>query len=137
MNNNEIRLSILVQYYRAAFNGKGYGEEEENDELEGISSVVINANRIYLIDKQLINGSKNYYSGRVMAIGTDITAHGMDIVEKIMDDSLEDIDQKYASEIQMESQTDKKLDKFYEKCIKITPICETVGKIAGTIFSAL
>ena len=137
MNNNEIRLSILIQYYRAMFNGKVYGKREENEELEGISSGVINANMIYLIDKQLINGSKQYYNKGIGVTSVDITALGMDIVEEIMDKSLEKIDQTHAAEIQMESQTDKKLDKFYEKCIKIAPMCETVVRIAGAIFSAL
>ena len=134
MNNNEIRLSILIQYYRAAFNGKGYGEREENGELKKISREVIKANMVYLIDKQLINGSKQYYNKGIGVTSTDITALGMDIVEEIMDKSLEKIDQTHAAEIQMEPQTDKKLDKFYEKCIKIVPMCETVVNIAGTIF---
>lgn len=135
MNNDEIRLSILIQYYKAMFNSGGYGRDEKNDELKEISSNVINANMVYLIDKQLINGSKDYVSSGVIVTPADITARGMDVVEKIMKDSLESIDQKYASEIQKESQTDKKLNVFYEKCIKIYPMCETVVKIASIIFS--
>jgi len=137
MNNDEIRLSILFQYYRAAFNGKGYGSREENPELKDIPYEVTTPNLAYLVDKNLINGSKSYTSGGVHVSTSDITAWGMDIVEKIMNDSLDELEQDVSSEIRKEDLTNKKLEKFYEKCVKVAPMCEVAVKVAGMVFANL
>lgn len=137
MNNDEIRLSILSQYYRAAFNGKGYGREEENPELEGIPDAIINANTIYLIDKRLINGDKRYIGSGPIASPSDITAWGMDVVENIMNKSLNEMNNKVSKEIEKTDSTAGKFSKFYEKCIKVAPMCETAVKAAHLIFSSL
>lgn len=137
MNNDEIRLSILFQFYRAAFNGKGYGDREENPELKDIPHEVITPNLIYLVDKNLINGKKYYTSGGVHASTSDITAWGMDIVEKIMNNSLDELDQEVTSEIKKEESTNKRLEKFYEKCVKVVPMCEVAVKVAGMVFANL
>ena len=137
MNNDEIRLSILFQYYRAAFNGKGYGDREENPELKNIPREVITPNQVYLVDKNLINGKKLYTSGGVSVSTSDITAWGMDIVEKIMNKSLDELDQDVSSEIMKEDLNNKKLDKFYEKCVKVALMCDIAVKVAGIIFSGL
>ncbi|MHB8545211.1 MAG: hypothetical protein ACYDAJ_00390 [Nitrosotalea sp.] len=137
MNNEQIRLSILSQYYRAKFNGKGYGEREENPELKNIPRETINANMEYLVDKGLINGKKTYVSGGIMVSPTDITARGMDVVENILKQSLEKLDQNVISEIKKESSTNKKLDKLFEISSKAEPVLEIVVKIAGMIFSNL
>lgn len=138
MNNDEIRLSILAQYYRAMFNGKGYGEREENPELKDIPKNIINANRVYLVDKNLINGQKHYSTnGGVVVTTSDITARGMDVIEKIMNTSLDSIDDSINSEIKQEDSTSKRFEKFYEKCVKIQPMCEIAVKVANTIFSNL
>jgi hypothetical protein len=136
MNNDQIRLSILYQYYRAMFNGQR--DRLENPELKDIPDTVINANLVYLLDKGLINGGKSYSDdGQAYATPIDITARGMDVVENILNQSLEKLDQNVSSEIKKESTTNKKLDKLYEKCAKVEPVLEIVVKIAGMIFSNL
>lgn len=137
MNNDEIRLSILFQFYRAMFNGKSYGMREENTELKDIPRNIINANEIYLVDKNLINGTKTYTSGGVLVSTSDITAWGMDIVEKIMNVSLSKLDTSINLEMEKENSTDKKLQKFYEMCVKSAPMCEVAVKVAAIIFSSL
>lgn len=137
MNNDQIRLSILYQYYRAKFNGKGYGEREENKELKDVPREIINANLDYLVDKGLINGEKTYVSGGILVIGSDITARGVDVVENILNQSLENLEQSISLEIKKENTTNKKLDKLYEICTKAEPVLEIVLKIAGVIFSNL
>ena len=79
MNNDEIRLSILFQYYRAMFNGKGYGTREENPELKDIPNNIIQANELYLVDKNLINGQKAYF--RVLNIENNDVVIDQGIVE--------------------------------------------------------
>lgn len=137
LNNNEIRLSILCQYYRAAFNGKQYGINEENPELKDTPKNIVNANLGYLVDKDLINGTKTYTSGHIIVGATDITAHGMDVVEQIIDESSAELDPSIGAEISKETSTVQKMSRFYEKCVKIYPMCETAVKIAGSVFSSL
>ena len=61
----------------------------------------------------------------------------MDIVEKIMNDSLDELEQDVSSEIRKEDLTNKRLEKFYEKCVKVAPMCDIAVKVAGIIFSGL
>ena len=137
MNSTEIRISILFQYYRAAFNGKGYGEREENPQLTETPKNVINANLNYLIDKGLINGNKHYFNEEIVPITTDITAYGMDVVEKIMENALPELEVEVKTEIESQTQTDQKVNSLYEKCVKIAHMCEVVVNVAGPIFAAL
>jgi len=61
----------------------------------------------------------------------------MDIVEKIMNNSLDELDQEVTSEIKKEESTNKRLEKFYEKCVKVAPMCEVAVKVAGMVFANL
>lgn len=137
MNNDQIRLSILSQYYRAKFNGKGYGSKEENLELKEIPHEIINANLEYLVDKGLINGKKSYTTGGIIVFPSDITARGMDIIEKILNQSLTELDQNISAEIKKESTTNKKLDKLSEISAKAEPVLNILINVAGMIFSNL
>ena len=137
MDNDEIRLSILSHYYRLMFDGKEHERRTNDPELEGVSSIVISANQSYLMDKGLLEGEKIRSRAGMVVFCSGITAWGMDIVEKIMKDSLESIDDSISSEIKKEDSTSKRFDKFYEKCIKVAPIFENVIKIAGPILSNL
>ena len=137
MNNNEIRLSILFQYYRAKFNGKGYGHREENPEIKEIPHEIINANFEYLIDKGLIRGTKSYTTGGIAVFPSDITARGMDIVEKIIDETTTQLESPITTEINKENTTPKKMEKLNEICLKYSAVFDVVVKVAGTIFSNL
>lgn len=137
MNNDQIRLSILSQYYRAKFNGKDFGENEENLELKNIPPETINANLGYLVEKRLINGKKEYTGAGVVIFTSDITAYGIDIVERILNQSLPELDQNVSSEIKQESTTDKKFNKLYEISAKVEPVLNIVINVTGMIFSNL
>lgn len=137
MNNDEIRLSILSQYYRAKFNGKGYGEREENLELKEIPHDIINANLEYLVDKGLINGKKSYTTGGIIVFPSDITARGMDIVEMIVKESLTKLELPIVAEIKNEGTTPKMLEKLNEKCLKYSAVLDIVIKATGMILSSL
>lgn len=137
MDNDQIRLSLLCQYYRAMYNGKGYGQLEENPELVNIPDPIMTANLSYLVDKRLINGEKTYVSGGVIVTTSDITAWGMDVVENILNKTLDQLDQKVSSEINKEESTNKKLDKFYEICVNVQPMYDIAVKVAGLVFQHL
>lgn len=87
MHNDEIRLALLAQYYRAMLANK-CGMPDRNPSLKGISEPVINANMYYLIDKGLIDGTIQYMGSNMLPLPSVITAHGMDVIEEIMDKSL-------------------------------------------------
>ena len=137
MNNDEIRLSILCQHYRAMFNGKSYEIGEENPELGEIPRNIIKANKAYLVDKNLINGRKIYFGKELIVLTSDITAWGMDVVEKIMNTSINELDSSVSTEINQEDSPYKKFEKFCEKCVKSASMCEVVVKVANMIFSGL
>ena len=137
MNNTEIRLSILCQYYKADFNGKGYGSREKNPEIRDVPKEILNANLGYLIEKKLINGKKIYFGRGIVASPTDITDHGIDVVESIMENSLDQLDTKASSDIKKEDSTSKRLEMFYEMCVKAPPMCEIAVKVTGAILENL
>ena len=137
MNNNEIRLSLLCHFYKAKFRGNCFLLEDEDKEIGNIDEMVLEANLGYLVEKNLINGKKRYKDDDVLVITQDITAHGMDVVEKIMDQSLDKLDSSIKLEISKEEFPIKKFDKFYEKCIKSAPMWEVLIKVANGIFPSL
>jgi len=137
-DNDKIRLSILSQFYRAMFNGEGAPNVKDNPELKGIPEPTITANLVYLYDKGLINGKKVHAdNGRVFVFTSDITARGMDIVEMIVNQSIDKLEPPVSVEIKKESSTPKKLEKLNEVSQKYSPIFDVVIKVAGVIFSNL
>lgn len=138
IDNNQIRLSILSQFYMAMFNGEGGPRVNDNPELKGISEPVITANLVYLLDKGLINGEKRYAdSGRAVVFTSDITAKGMDIIESIINQSIDKLEPQISAEIKTENTTPKRFEKLNDVCQKNAPILDVVIKVAGIIFSNL
>lgn len=136
MINTEIRLAILAHYYEALYSEQGMGNEIK--QLKNLSDAEISVNKIYLIDKKLIEGDLEYIdSGRPMVFVSRITAHGMDIVEKIMNESLDEFNPNDRSEMQKEFQTNNRFDKFYKKSIQVGTMIEIVVKVANQILPAL
>ncbi|MGH2613265.1 MAG: hypothetical protein ACRDFB_09515 [Rhabdochlamydiaceae bacterium] len=138
MNDNDrIRLIILYQYYGALFDGQR-GRIDQNSELKDIPYATINANLVWLLDKGLINGQKRYADdGLVHVLSIDITASGMDIVEKILNQSLTALDQNITSEINKESTIDRKFNKLYKISVKAEPVFNILINATGMILSSL
>ena len=138
MNNDEIRLLILCQYYRAKFSGKIDEIKSVNTETKDRDKMARNVNLGYLVDKGLINGKTQYLpNGATIVITRDITAWGIDAVENIIKKSLNDLKPEIRDEIKKAGSTYKMLDKLYEKCIQNVHMCEAVVKAANAIFVAV
>ena len=134
VNNDEIRLSILCQYYRARYSGK---IRPAKLDLDGVDHATVDANMGYLVGKGLINGKTNYTSGGNVFVTTgDITYRGTEVVEDIMKRSLHELEPAIRDEIKGEESDGKMLDKLYEKCVKSAPVCEVVVKVAHAILTA-
>jgi hypothetical protein len=138
MDNDQIRLSILRQFYNSMYTGQGHPNVRNNPELAGILEPVIEANVLYLWDKGLIEGEKVVEDGgRSFVVTSDITSRGMDVVESIVNRSLSEIKPDVSKEIKEETTPNGKLDKLYEACKKATPVAETVMSIVRLILSGL
>ena len=85
MNNQEIRLVLLAQYYQAMFTINECGSLPLDPRLRGILGPVINANKFYLIKKGLIDGRIHNMGPQMYPILSNITVHGMDVIEEIID----------------------------------------------------
>ena len=102
--------------------------------LKGISGPVIYANMYYLIDKGLIDGRILYHGPHMLPIFSKITAHGMDVIEGIMDRSLKTMQTKEAIEITKEHDPSTKFNRFCDMCIRAAPFCEAVVNVARVAF---
>lgn len=92
----------------------------------------------YLLDKGLINGEKRYAdNGRAFVFTSDIAARGMDIVELIVKNSINELEPQISEEIKKEDTTPKRFEKLNDICQKYAPILDVVIKVSGTIFSNL
>ena len=137
MNNDEIRLAILCEFYNALHNEKSYGEINKIEEIKGVPNSIINANLVYLIDKGLIHGEIEYTSSGVIPFGTRITAHGMDIVEEIVKRSEDKVDPKISEELKKKSVTSEKVLKFTELCVRAASMCKTAVEVTHDILIGL
>ena len=134
MDNDQIRFSILCQYHRARFNGES---EPPNLNLEGVDEITKEANLVYLVDKKLINGVKHHSTdGTVSVITYDISYRGIDVIESIMEESLDKLEPSIRNEIKEERGNDKMV-KLYEKIAESASVCDVVMKVAKAAFAAL
>ena len=136
MNNDEIRLSVLCQCYINKFRGKEWNYPHEL-ELQNVDEIARDVNLEYLMDKGLLGGRKTATDTRTLIIVVNITAGGMDVVEDIMKQSLDELEPAIRDEIKGEGSDGKMLGKLYEKCVKSAPVCEAVTKVAHAILAAL
>lgn len=136
VNNDEIRLSVLCQCYINKFKGEGWNHPYKL-ELPDVDEITRDVNLEYLMEKDLLRGSKTVAGARTMIISVNITAGGMDVVENIMKQSLSKLESGVRSEIEKEGDDGKMLGKLYEKCVKSAPVCEAVTKVTHAILAAL
>ena len=134
VDNHEIRLVLLAQHYRAMFESNECGSLPPDPQLKGISRAVINANMYYLIDKGLMDGRVQYQGPHMFPFFSKITAHGMDVIEGIMDKSLQAMRTREAIEISKEHDPGTKFGKFYDLCMRAAPFCDTVASVARAAF---
>ena len=87
MNNKEIRLEILLDYYVAERSQTRY-TEQNNERLREIDAQRYNFNFGYLIKRKLIEGSVHYGTRGIpkYAATGGITANRIDVVEHFVDE---------------------------------------------------
>jgi len=85
----------------------------------------------------LIHGEIDYTTDGVLPDGTRITAHGMDIVERIVKESEKKLETNISEELIKKSVTAEKVLKFTELCVKTASMCQTAVNIAHNIFLGL
>ena len=136
MNNDEIRLSVLCQCYMSKFGG-AKSVYPEKLELQDVDEITRDVNLEYLMDKGLLVGGKLRGNHRTMITAVNITAWGMDVVEDIVNRSLDELEPGLRQEVEKEGDTHKRLNTLYEKCVKSAPVCEAVAKVAHAILVAL
>ena len=137
VNNDEIRLSILHQLYRAKFSKNPHVLAHEF-ELQNVDYVDIVANLEYLLDKNLIEGDKKYTdNGEVFISYVNINAWGMDVVEDIAKRSLEKLDSSVKAELEKEANTQNVLAKLHEKFADTASVWQPFVQVANTVFSSL
>lgn len=134
MDNYEIRLVLLAQYYRVMFESNKCGSLPRDPLLKDISGPVINANMYYLIEKGLMDGHILYQGPQLYPIFSKITPHGIDMIEGIMERSLGTMQTKEAIEIAKEHDPSTKFNRFYDMCIRAAPFCEAVVNVARAAF---
>lgn len=133
MENNEIRLRILCEFYNALFQKENQHPSDISKKL-GVSTEEENAGYLWLIDKNLLEGDIEYAGSCILAIPSRITAGGMDRVETIMDKTFIEIKEKTK---EFDKGTKKeKITKFMKKCLSndaTIPACKTALEIASLI----
>ena len=133
MENNEIRLRILCEFYNALFQKENQHPSDISKKL-GVSTEEENAGYLWLIDKNLLEGDIEYAGSSILAIPSRITASGMDRVEAIMDKTFIEIKEKTK---EFDKGTKKeKITKFMKKCLSndtTIPACKTALEIASLI----
>jgi len=137
MENDEIRLRILCEFYNAIF-------QKESNHPSGLSSKFNitheeeNAANLWLIDKNLLDGHIDYAGSHVLASPSRITAWGMDKVDEIMNKTFTELKEKT---IEFESGTKKdKITKFLSKCLSndvTIPACKIALEISSNVLNML
>jgi len=137
LNNDEIRLAILCEFYNALHSDKSYGEVRDINQLKKESPSIIDANVIYLTDKGLIEGEISYTTGGIHPTPSRITAHGMDIVEEIVKRSENEVETEISEKLKEKNITAEKVLKFTELCVKAASMCQTAVNITHGILMGL
>ena len=136
MENDEIRLRILCEFYNAIF-------QKESNHPSGLTSKLCitheeeNAANLWLIDKNLLDGNIDYAGTHVLASPSRITAWGMDKVEEIMDKTFTELNEKTP---EFQSGTKKeKITKFLTKCLgsDAIPACKIALEISSNVLNVI
>ena len=87
MNDNEIRMHILFDFYNASRNQTKIPVQQDNKTLKEISKKDYDFNLTYLVKKELLRGSMHYGHTGIenVALTGGITGDGLDVVERFVD----------------------------------------------------
>ena len=87
MNDNEIRMHILFDFYNASRNQTKIPVQQDNKTLKEISKKDYDFNLTYLVKKELLRGSMHYGHTCIenVALTGGITGDGLDVVERFVD----------------------------------------------------
>jgi hypothetical protein len=91
LNDNQIRLEILLDYYKAMRNQTGIPEQEDNEKLREIDEKDYEFNYGYLVKHDLVKGEITPSDDGIEYFTPNggITGYGMDVVERFIDGCVE------------------------------------------------
>lgn len=125
MNDKEIRLLIISKFYKAAKEGKWYINKNEDEALAKISDIDYCFNCYYLIEKYILKGDvRATTGGEVHPTVFRISAGGIDVIDEIVDNSIENLQKEENLEIEASISTTEKFTKFYDRCVGGTSMCK-------------
>ena len=124
MDRRELRFRILFEYYRLHHERKDYNPSELEYKNLGLNETEILSAENYLIETGHLRGKNEEFGGLRYPIPSivDIAVKGIDLVEKIMDEVLEEVD---IVEDSSSVGTTQKITLFASKCLK-NPITEQI-----------
>ena len=93
MNDKQIRLEILLDYYKAMRNQTRIPLQENSEKLRDIAKKDYDFNYGYLVKHYLVDGQSHYSTDGIEHITPNggITGSGMDIVETFIDNCIDDV----------------------------------------------
>ena len=125
MNDKEIRLLILSTFYKVAKEGKWYISKNEDKELVKIPDNEYEFNCYYLIQKYLLEGDVSTASGgSVYTTVSRISASGIDVIDDLVDKSIENLQKEEGLKIEESISTTEKFMKFYDRCVGGSSMCQ-------------
>lgn len=94
MNDKQIRLEILLDYYKAMRNQSRIPYQEDNEKLREIDKRDYEFNYGYLVKHDLVQGDIDRSDDGIEYFTPNggITGHGMDIVEIFIDGCVENVE---------------------------------------------
>jgi len=95
LNDKELRLKVLSMLYQNEKEGKPAPGTIKD--LEGLSLDEYRWASYYLITHNLVDGSMDKAGGHVLAWANHISERGMDVIEKFIDTSIEQVEENKIS----------------------------------------
>ena len=115
MNDKELRLKVLSILYQAAKEMKPTPGTIKDERLEGISLEEYAWTSYYLIEHNLVRGEITSTRAGASAWAGRITGHGIDIIENLIDKSIEQVEENKIS-------FTNKSSPYLEKLLELTII---------------
>lgn len=114
MNDKELRLKVLSILYQSAKEGTSLPGTIRDERLEGITIEEYQWTSYYLIEHHLSHGKILSTNAGALAWAGRITGHGIDIIENLINKSIENVEENKISFI---SKSSPYLDKLLELTI--------------------
>ena len=114
MNDKELRLKVLSILYQTAKEGKSLPGTIKDERLKGITLEEYQWTSYYLIEQHLVHGKISSTTAGAHAWAGRITGRGIDIIENLIDKSIESVEE---SKISFAGKSAPYLDKLLELTI--------------------